>query len=178
MDQQTQVLPTLPSWLNPSTPPIPSSVSAAQLRHKNEMTTIENSFERALEHVRQGKPLAQFVEEYPLEIDYTRLLAWIMRDEERKGRYREAQEIGAEVVADQMIQIADGTDTELPEDIDRATLRINTRKWLLGVWNRKRFGETRQIEQNVTIDMAGAMSEARERADRLRTVDVIVKEIR
>lgn len=175
MDQQTQVLPTLPSWLNPS---IPSPVSAARLRQENHLTTIENSFERALEHVRQGKPLAQFVEEYPVPIDYRHLLAWIMRDEDRKLRYREAQEIGAEVVADQMIQIADGTDTELPEDIDRATLRINTRKWLLGVWNRKRFGETRQIEQNVTVNLGDAMAAAQARVEAARTVDVVAREVR
>ncbi|CAB4140608.1 hypothetical protein UFOVP669_50 [uncultured Caudovirales phage] len=177
MPQESAVLTALPSWMAPA-PPIPSPVSTTQLRLQNELTLIENSFERALEHVRQGKPLAQFVEEYPIEIEYTRLLAWIMRDEDRKLRYREAQEIGAEVVADQMIQIADGTDTGLPEDIDRATLRINTRKWLLGVWNRKRFGETRQIEQNVNVNLGDAMAAAQARVEQARVVDVTAREIR
>jgi hypothetical protein len=57
--------------------------------------------------------------------------------------------------------------------VNRSTLRINTRKWLLGVWNRKRFGDVKQIEQNVNIDLSQAMQEAQARLDKGRTVDVI-----
>jgi hypothetical protein len=43
---------------------------------------------------------------------------------------------------------------------------------LLGVWNRKRFGEIKQIEQNVTIDILAAMQAASERVQ-ARTQNVI-----
>jgi hypothetical protein len=57
------------------------------------------------------------------------------------------------------------------EDVNRSTLRANDRKWKMGVMNRKRFGDVRQIDQNVTIDLSGAMQQAQERLDRARTID-------
>ena len=90
-------------------------------------------------------------------------------------RYYEAQAIGAEVIAQQILEIADAQDSM--EDVNRSTLKINTRKWLLGVWNRKRFGDIKQIEQNVNIDLSQAMQDAQERLDRSRTVDVITRRV-
>lgn len=156
-------LPPLPKWLAPP-------VSAHQLRLENEQSFYPALFERALEGISAGRPLSQAVEEYPLPVDYTRMLRWIHADETRRNRYYEAQAVGAEVVADQMIAISDASDSI--EDVARSTLRINTRKWLLGVWNRKRFGDVKQIEQNVTIDMGEAMAAAQARVERARTVDI------
>jgi hypothetical protein len=82
-----------------------------------------------------------------------------------------AQAIGAQAVERDILAIADAKDSI--EDVNRSTLRINTRKWLLGVWNRKRFGDVKQIEQNVNIDLSQAMQEAQARLDKGRTVDVI-----
>jgi hypothetical protein len=47
----------------------------------------------------------------------------------------------------------------------------------MGVWNRKRFGDIKQIEQNVTIDLSEAMRVAQERVDS-RIVDVQARVIR
>ena len=156
-------LPEVPSWMLPATP-------LAKLRLDNELTTFENALDGLLEHVAAGNPLSAAVERDPRDISYSRLLAWIHRDPARVERYRQAQEIGAEVVADQMIEIADG---EGLEDVNRSTLRINTRKWLLGVWNRKRYGEVKQIEQNVNIDLGEAMAAAQARALTFRNADVV-----
>lgn len=147
------------------------------LRRANEQMMFEHTFDRMMEHVSSGQPLRAALSTDPRNIDYARYLSWVMRDERRKERYYEAQAIGAEVVATQMLEIADASDSI--EDVQRSTLRINTRKWLMGVWNRKRFGEVKQIDQTVTIDMAGAMEEARRRADARRgqVVDVQPREI-
>lgn len=160
-------VPPLPDWLAPA---LPDGMTLAQLKRHNEQTLFENCYSSLLDHVAKGNPLSAAIERDPREIDYTRLMAWINRDEGRKARYREAQEIGAEAVADQMISIADADDTV--EDVQRSTLRINTRKWLLGVWNRKRFGDTKQIEQTVTIDLTSAIADAQARVDASRTIDV------
>jgi hypothetical protein len=167
----------LPTWLAPppSMPTLSSSELAA-LRRENEVALYPALFERALQHIAEGNPLTSAIENYPLPITATRFMAWIHRDEERRTRYYEAQEIGAEVVANQMIDIADAEDTV--EDVQRSTLRINTRKWLLGVWNRKRFGEIKQVEQNVTIDIGEAMAAAQARVDAARTVEVVAREVR
>jgi hypothetical protein len=157
----------LPAFLLPQTSPDPAPLTPAQraelatLRRQNEITMFESAFERMMETIESGQPLTAALEMYPLPIDYTRFLAWVNRDETRRLRYYEAQATAAEVVAQQMLDIADASDTI--EDVQRSTLRINTRKWLLGVWNRKRFGETRQIEQTVTIDLGEAMAAAQRR---------------
>jgi hypothetical protein len=161
-----QPLPPFPEWL---APPI-SSAQLAHIRRENEAAFYPAVFDRALDGIAAGKPLSQVVEEYPVPIDYTRLLQWIHRDENRKARYYEAQIVGADTIADQMIAISDASDNL--EDVQRSTLRINTRKWLLGVWNRKRYGDVKQIEQNVTIDMGEAMAAAQARVERARTIDV------
>jgi hypothetical protein len=80
------------------------------------------------------------------------------------------------MVASEMLEIADASDSL--EDVARSTLRINTRKWLLGVWNRKRFGDVKQIEQNVTIDMGAAMADAQKRVESARTIDVEARMVR
>ena len=83
--------------------------------------------------------------------------------------------VGAEVIKQQMLMIADADDSL--EDVNRSTLRINTRKWMLSVMDKKRFGDTKQIDQTVTINLQDAMQVAQERLDRARTVDVPVRRI-
>lgn len=167
----------LPAFLLPQTSPEPAPLTPAQrtelaaLRRHNELTTFEMCFERLMSVVETGQPLTAALEDYPLELNYTRFLAWVHKDENRKARYYEAQTVAAEAVAQQMLDIADASDTI--EDVQRSTLRINTRKWLLGVWNRRRFGETRQVEQTVTIDLGEAMAAAQRRVNERRAGDVI-----
>ena len=165
---------SLPSWMAPATT-TQDRRAVARLRRENEEALYPACFERALEHIAEGNPLTAALEQYPIPIAPTRLLAWIHRDPERQARYYEAQAVGAEVVANQMIDIADASDSI--EDVQRSTLRINTRKWLLGVWNRKRFGEVKQLEQTVTFDIGEAMAAAQARVDAARTVDVVAREV-
>lgn len=146
------------------------------LKRANELTTFEATFARVLEIVSTGQPLRAALGDDPRNLDYSRFLRWVMQNEARKERYYDALAIGAEVVSQHMLEIADAADTV--EDVQRSTLRINTRKHLLGIWNRKRFGEVKQIDQNVTIDMVGAMEAARERASRRdEIIDVKPKEL-
>lgn len=161
----------LPAFLLPQTSPVETLTPVqrgelAQLRRENELVSFEACFERMMDTVETGQPLTAAIENYPLPIEYHRFLSWIHKDENRKARYHEAQAVGAEVVSHQMIDIADASDSI--EDVQRSTLRINTRKWLLGVWNRKRFGETRQIEQNITVDLSEAMAAAQQRVSAAR----------
>ena len=142
----------------------------ALMRRQFEEQTFEAVFDDILEHIASGQPLTAFVEMRPLAFDYQRCLSWIMRDETRKNRYYEAQEIGAEIVSHQILGIADASDSL--EDVARSTLRINSRKWLMGVWSRKRFGDIKQVDQNITIDLSAAMQEAQDRLDRSRVIDV------
>lgn len=147
------------------------------LRHENnimrrqfEEQTFAAVFDDILEHVESGQPLKSFAEMRPLEFNYRRCISWIMRDETRKNRYYEAQAVAAEVLNEETPEIADASDSL--EDVARSTLRINDRKRRMAVYNRKRFGDIKQVDQNITVDLSAAMQEAQDRLDRSRVIDV------
>jgi len=147
------------------------------LRHENnimrrqfEEQTFAAVFDDILEHVESGQPLKSFAEMRPLEFNYRRCISWIMRDETRKNRYHEAQAVAAEVLNEETPEIADASDSL--EDVARSTLRINDRKRRMAVYNRKRFGDIKQVDQNITVDLSAAMQEAQDRLDRSRVIDV------
>lgn len=122
----------------------------------------EYSWNKILEGISMGHTLRSIVDDQKLGVEYNALMRWIHKDENRKAEYYRAREIGAEAIADDLIEIADGVDSM--EDVARSSLRIQTRKFLLGVWNRKRYGDVKQIEQNVTVDIGAAMERAQQRA--------------
>lgn len=164
----------LPDWLQAQPPAAPRTNK--QVIAELNQTMFENMFEVALVRIACGVPLKEILAEDFRQPQYEHFLRWIHKDEGRKSRYYEAQEMGAEMVASEMLEIADASDSL--EDVARSTLRINTRKWLLGVWNRKRFGDVKQIEQNVTIDMGAAMADAQKRVESARTIDVESRMVR
>ena len=183
----------LPQWLAPHSPnsnaPAPEDEQdldpenpdaawrkALILRHENnimrrrfEEQTFAAVFDDILGHVESGAPLKSFAEMRPLEFNYRRCISWIMRDETRKNRYHAAQAV-AEVLNEETPEIADASDSL--EDVARSTLRINDRKRRMAVYNRKRFGDIKQVDQNITIDLSAAMQEAQDRLDRSRVIDV------
>ena len=175
MDTQAQL--ELPGWLAPEPLPYyhPEVIRTLQQRRENqrriEEITFESLFDDVLDTVREGRMLVnQMFANDPRAPSYARFISWVYRDESRRARYEEAQMVGAEVIKQDMLTIADASDSL--EDVNRSTLRINTRKWMLGVMDKKRFGDTKQIDQTVTINLGDAMREAQERLDRSRVVDV------
>ena len=179
-DPMTQV--ELPNWLAPAPPtdtvPTLSSVELARLKRENLLTAYEGALDGVLNRmIKQHTTWADAVREDPRGFDPGDYLAWVMRDEKRKARYYEAQAVVGEMVFDDVLRIADADDSF--EDVARSTLKINARKWWLSVVNRKRFAETRQIEQNVTADLVSAMAlaDARALARDRDVIDVTPKEI-
>lgn len=149
----------LPQWLSVTPEAKPSS--NRQLNRELSEVTYNAMFEHVIVKIAEGIPLKAILREDYRQPEYEHFLRWVHKDEQRKSRYFEAQEVGAEIIASELLEIADADDSL--EDVARSTLRINTRKWLLGVWNRKRFGEVKQIDQNVTIDILAAMEAADKR---------------
>lgn len=142
---------TLPTWLdNPTTSDTQFRTSGnplgqypatrAELDYRE--LQYENFFEAALDRIMEGATLSTLVKNDPRGIDYGKFQSWIRKDKERKKRYYEAKEIGSERVEDELIDISDAADNPM-EDVARSTLRINTRKWLLGVWDKRRYGDDR-----------------------------------
>ena len=103
--------------------------------------THQAAFEPILDRVALGHALKDILADRPdsAVIHQGALIRWIRKDPERLARFREAQEIGAEVVEDEMVSIADAQHSL--EDVARSTLRVKTRQWVLEVRNRKRYAK-------------------------------------
>jgi hypothetical protein len=130
----------------------------------------EYTWEQFLDWIRGGGTLTSYCRENHNAPDAGRLRRWIHADPKRLDEYYEADAIGSGHVEDEMIDIADGMSDPygMPSDVQRDALRINTRKWLLSVKNRARYGEKKQIDVGVTVDMGEVIQEARARVENKR----------
>lgn len=146
-DALPQVQPQIPEWLV-TAGKYPRHRAVLELRN----TLFDQFFEHAIDDIAAGKSLRSLLRK-DNRFEYGQFLRWIMTDPERKRRFRQAQEIGAESVADDLIDIADGTSPNgdgLMEDVTRSKLRIETRQWLMKTWNRARYADTKTVDVNVS----------------------------
>ena len=155
--QMTQPI-ELPSWLNPST----------QVKELRE-TQFSVFFETVLDKLSRGINLKEILRDDQRDFDYPQLLRWIHKDPMRKSRYYEAQEIGSEMIAAEILEIADGQDGL--EDVQRSKLRIDSRQFLIKTWNRKRYGDIKTLEVNQNISITAALEQANQRLITGRIID-------
>lgn len=117
-----------------------------------------------LDAARSGKTLTAFCRGQGC--DPGKLRGWIHSDPHRLVLYRDAQAIGVEKLADELLDIADGSYSGLQQDVQRDTLRVKTRQYLLEIHDRDRYGSKAKVEVGVTVDLTGVMQEARQRVER------------
>ena len=135
--------------------PIPTRALTPEQREL-ELQTFSIAFEFVLEHLAEGGTFERFCREYhaPLApLSVARFRTWIFRDDKRRTAYMGAKAMGAEAVEDELVRISDGLDqfgNASPVEVSRSKLQIDTRRWLLQIWNRKRYGDIKQVEQTVT----------------------------
>jgi hypothetical protein len=118
-----------------------------------EVQTFTIAFESLLEHLTAGKPFDEFCRTYHTPLHTGRFRSWVFSKTPRRDAYYVAKAIGAESIEDELVRISDGISVDgspSVEDVARSTLRITTRKWLLQVSNRKRYGDVKHIEQTTT----------------------------
>ncbi len=141
----------VPTWLRSS---------VVELKEKQ----FEIFFETILDKISRGINLKEILRDDQRDFDYTQLLRWIHKDPMRKSRYYEAQEIGSEMIAAEILEIADGVnDSGVPEDVQRSKLRIDSRQFLIKTWNRKRYGDVKTLEVNQNISITAALEQANSR---------------
>ena len=169
---------SLPNWLSvPDATPsnAPSTQSASKVARELLHLQYENMFENFIEQVYRGRSLKSLVEDDPRLVSYEDFLRWIKRDATRHERFKEAQEMRTEFLAGEILEIADGVESVDPtsnDTVNRDKLRIDTRKWLMGAHNRKRYGETKQIELGGTISITEALAQAQARVIEGEVLDV------
>jgi hypothetical protein len=146
---------TLPSWFGTEPTPKQAKTALMELNH----VIYEIAFPHAMSQVAAGVTLRDIVTEYHTEIDLNNFRNWIHRDPERKALYYEAKAIGADAIEDEILTIADAKDSL--EDVQRSALKINSRKWVLGVRDRKRYGDVKQLDvtNTTTVDIKGLIEQ-------------------
>ena len=148
----------LPDWLDPAprtlakSPPEVKALALAQYEH---------IFMRVIDSIAHGMSLSQVLRDDQRDIDYNDFYRWIKKDPQRNQLFTEAQEMRTEFMAGEIIEIADADDTL--EDVNRSRLKIDTRKWLMGAHNRKKYGATTNIEMSGGISILAALEAANAR---------------
>ena len=82
---------------------------------------------------------------------------WLQGDKEAAQRYARAQELRGDVLADEIIRIADTED-----DAAKARNQITARQWLASKLNKK-YGERLDVNVTQTLDISATLIEARAR---------------
>jgi len=91
--------------------------------------------------------------------DRVTVYRWVDANEEFRNKYACARDMGLDVMADDVIAIADtpvegtktatkewGTETTKADMIDHRKLRVDTRKWYLSKLAPKRYGDKQAVE--------------------------------
>jgi hypothetical protein len=154
----------LPDWLDPA-PLKPSKEGKALI-----LVQYEQVFMRAIDSIAHGMSLSQVLRDDHRDIDYNDFYRWIKKDPHRKQLFDEAQELRTEFMAGEIIEIADADDSL--EDVNRSKLKIDTRKWLMGAHNKKKYGATTNIEVSGGISITEALAAAQARVIDLEVLDV------
>jgi hypothetical protein len=162
----------LPNWLScPDPDPPRLSKAAKELLHLE----YEHIFERVIEDIYRGRSLQSLIQDDHRVVSYEDFLRWIKRDPQRHERFKEAQEMRTEFLAAEILEIADGVEAIDPsssDTVNRDKLRIDTRKWLMGAHNKKRYGEVKQIELAGQISITEALQQAQQRVIEAEVIDV------
>jgi hypothetical protein len=181
LEDQIAEIPEIPAWLNSSVPtvtdpqlpttPDPKDLPPARVTNRQIMhMQFENMFDRVLEEMAEGRPIAHILRRDARGYESSTYIDWIKKDPQRTIRYENAQLLYAEKLGSEIIEIADAEDTA--EDVQRSKLRIDSRKWLMGVYNKRRYGDTKTIELGGSISITDALAQARSRVIEGEVIDV------
>lgn len=121
-----------------------------------EQQTFSIAYENMLEHIADGITLDQFCREYTDPLGYPlhkgRFLTYIMASPKRKEQFYGAKAVACEVIEADLIRLSDGLDADLnpsPNEVARSQLQIQTRMKLLAIYNPKRYGDVKRVEQTI-----------------------------
>lgn len=96
-----------------------------------------------------GKSLRAICRDHE-DLNTGKVMRWLGANKEFQEQYARARELQADALFDETLDIADQYDTAkdilTPDLINRAKLRIDTRKWIAGKLRPKKYGEKIQQE--------------------------------
>ncbi len=110
--------------------------------------------------------------------DATSVFRWLEEDAEFATKYARAREVQAELLADEMVEIADDSTNDFmerkrrkgdeevtetafdAEHVQRSKLRIETRRWIAEKLLPKKYGAKQQVEHSGSIDLGERLERA------------------
>jgi hypothetical protein len=150
----------LPDWLSAAEPPAPTLSKAARALWPAQ---FESVFPRVMDMIAEGYDLTAAIAELPVEINIGAFRRWVRKDHERNEQMKEAEELRSESWADKAMKHALGF-YEL-EDVNRSRLAVDTYKWRIQADNRRKYGQSTQIEITTQISVKDALMDANSRLE-------------
>lgn len=123
------------------------------MAHKWTPEKKQAAIQDILEHIESGKSVRSILDNADRDIlPSNRLfLEWVEQDEELRKQYARAMESREDLIFDEILNIADAQENDIVETpegtvvnhnvINRNRLQVDTRKWMLGKMNPKKYGE-------------------------------------
>jgi len=116
----------------------------------------EQHFSKVIELIESGLSLRKALKEVP--ISKPTFFEWVDADKVKADQYTRAMEERADAIADEILDIADFTKNDTIETergeisnaewINRSRLRVDSRKWLLGKLQPKKYGDKVDLTTN------------------------------
>ena len=130
------------------------------------------TYNRILDNLSAGQSVSSTLLEFGCsKVTVGRVMRWFLKDEGRKKEFLLAKEVGSEVMAEEMVDIADGKMDNKDEDIMLRALRVKTRGTIIAQNNKSRFGKEATVKVNV--DLQKALEDASKRAKEAENIEVI-----
>ena len=111
---------------------------------------------QVIERIAQGESSPAVLREFGST--WTQLWEAIDRDPLIASAYAQARERRADVLADQIVEIADSEDDQM-----RAKNRIDARKWIASKMQPRTYGDRIDMNVNGQVDLVGVLADARAR---------------
>ena len=94
----------------------------------------------------------------------SQIFRWIDLDEELNDLYARAKESKAQVLAEEVIEIADNTEI----DHNHKRIMVDARKWVAGKYYGRMFGDKQQIEHSGSVNLSNLNDDELDRIIRER----------
>src|SRR5690606_15983106 len=102
------------------------------------------------DRIAQGESLKSICSDKGMP-SHTAVFSWLAKHPDFADKYARARERQADVLAEEIIAIAD--DYSPDKDVNRDRLRIDARKWYAGKLRPKVYGDRQQIDANVDASL-------------------------
>ena len=159
----------LPTWLSvPDPAPLKPSKERLELEHAQ----YEIVFQTVIEKMCEGITLTAALQSFPHDISRGKFRQWVTKDPNRRQLLDEAEKILGECLFDDFVELNQRIGDNLV-DIESFKVKSQNLKWLLQVYNKKRFGETKQVDATFSISVIDAINAGKARVMEAQIIDVM-----